>query len=354
MAAAAAAAAAPQRAGPRLCGVPARLYLTAFSEATRAGRREKRSQGDDAAGRALRRRARRPQRRQEGRRMVQARRRARRPRGDVRARHVQPDRPRRPARPRRGGASSWPRRPNSAMSSRPTILRCSISKARCCPQDFGRAAELMRMAAEAGNPQAQYALATFYKEGRGVKKDPQRSRAPARRRRALGLHRRRGRIRHRAVQRHRRRQERDAPRASYLLKAAQKNNAVGAEPAGADVRHRPRHQGRSGRGRALAPDRQGRRRQRSVPRRFRAQDEADRPRRGRGQGQALDRAHARSGPTPFPTRAGPATDQVSSRASLDGRCGVGASASPSRSRNQRDTMDLSWPRSAAATSGRAW
>ena len=33
------------------------------------------------------------------------------------------------------------------------------------------------MAAEAGNPQAQYALATFYKEGRGVKKEPGRQRA---------------------------------------------------------------------------------------------------------------------------------------------------------------------------------
>jgi TPR repeat protein len=39
------------------------------------------------------------------------------------------------------------------------------------PQDFGRAAELMKMASNAGNPQAQYALATFYKEGRGVKMD---------------------------------------------------------------------------------------------------------------------------------------------------------------------------------------
>ena len=31
----------------------------------------------------------------------------------------------------------------------------------------------MRMAADAGNPQAQYALATFYKDGRGVKQDLQ-------------------------------------------------------------------------------------------------------------------------------------------------------------------------------------
>jgi hypothetical protein len=40
-------------------------------------------------------------------------------------------------------------------------------------QDFGRAAEMFRGAAQAGLPEAQYALATLYKEGRGVAKDPQ-------------------------------------------------------------------------------------------------------------------------------------------------------------------------------------
>jgi TPR repeat protein len=39
------------------------------------------------------------------------------------------------------------------------------------PQDFARAAELFRGAAQAGNPEAQYALATLYKDGRGVVKD---------------------------------------------------------------------------------------------------------------------------------------------------------------------------------------
>ena len=39
------------------------------------------------------------------------------------------------------------------------------------PQDLKRAAELLRLAADAGNPEAQYALATFYKEGTGVEKD---------------------------------------------------------------------------------------------------------------------------------------------------------------------------------------
>ena len=45
------------------------------------------------------------------------------------------------------------------------------------PHDFIRAAELFRMAADAGNPQAQYALATLYKEGSGVKQDIRRRRA---------------------------------------------------------------------------------------------------------------------------------------------------------------------------------
>ena len=35
-----------------------------------------------------------------------------------------------------------------------------------------RAAELLRRAADAGSPEAQYALATLYKEGNGVPKDP--------------------------------------------------------------------------------------------------------------------------------------------------------------------------------------
>jgi len=38
-----------------------------------------------------------------------------------------------------------------------------------------RAAELLRVAADAGNPEAQYALATFYKEGTGVEKDMEKA-----------------------------------------------------------------------------------------------------------------------------------------------------------------------------------
>jgi hypothetical protein len=43
------------------------------------------------------------------------------------------------------------------------------------PQDLPRSAELLRIAADAGNPEAQYALATFYKEGTGVPKDLERA-----------------------------------------------------------------------------------------------------------------------------------------------------------------------------------
>jgi TPR repeat protein len=40
------------------------------------------------------------------------------------------------------------------------------------PQNLPRAAELLRTAADTGSPEAQYALATLYKEGNGVPKDP--------------------------------------------------------------------------------------------------------------------------------------------------------------------------------------
>ena len=46
------------------------------------------------------------------------------------------------------------------MSGRHTISGCSISAVSCS-----------RSAAEAGSPEAQYALGTLYKEGRGVPKD---------------------------------------------------------------------------------------------------------------------------------------------------------------------------------------
>ena len=66
------------------------------------------------------------------------------------------------------------------MSSRAYDLALLYLEGQIVPQDFTRAAELMRIAADAGNPEAQYALATFYKDGRGVTKDLRGGRAPAR------------------------------------------------------------------------------------------------------------------------------------------------------------------------------
>ena len=53
----------------------------------------------------------------------------------------------------------------SCLRSRPALHRRPA-----IPQDPS-AAELFRIAAQAGNPEAQYALATLYKDGRGVAKD---------------------------------------------------------------------------------------------------------------------------------------------------------------------------------------
>ena len=49
--------------------------------------------------------------------------------------------------------------------------RASLHGRPIVPQDFTRAAELLRTAAQAGLPEAQYALGTLYKQGRGVAKD---------------------------------------------------------------------------------------------------------------------------------------------------------------------------------------
>jgi len=54
------------------------------------------------------------------------------------------------------------------------LLHLEVSR---CARTLRAAAELLRIAADAGSPEAQYALATLYKDGNGVPKDPLRRQA---------------------------------------------------------------------------------------------------------------------------------------------------------------------------------
>ncbi len=244
--------------------------LTAFREATKRVDEKNDPKADDAARRALCRRARRAQRRQEGQRAgtssppraATARRSSRsRCSASPAARERTPTATRAP--------SSSPRPPSSAMRSTAYDLALLYLEGQLLPQDFTRAAELMKMASDAGNPQAQYALATFYKEGRGVKMNAQEAT------RLLAAAARSGytdaevEYAHRAVQRHRREKGRALSR-RIPAQGRQEEQRAGAKPPRADVRLRQGHQGRPGPGRALAHDRQGRRQQRPVSGRLRA------------------------------------------------------------------------------------
>ena len=197
----------PPPAGPQgdvaFGALSARLLSRSLQGGDAPRQRAGRSGRDDAARRTLLQRLRRSEGRQEGAGLVLARSRPRRPAGDLRARDGCASRAaaRRRTGPRR--RRCWRRPPSSAMSRPPTISRCSTSKASRSRKTSPRAAELLRTAADAGSPEAQYALATLYKEGSGVPKDPAAAAkllaAAARGGNAAA----RGRIRHRAVQRHR-------------------------------------------------------------------------------------------------------------------------------------------------------
>ena len=123
-------------------------YITAFAIATRRVEEQKRRQGHDAARRALRQRPRRRSRRQEGRRMVPARRRPRRSRGDVRARPC-------------SISAGAPARANREQAAKLLAAAAKLGHAAAAynlgllylegqlfPQDFARAAELFRAAAQ--------------------------------------------------------------------------------------------------------------------------------------------------------------------------------------------------------------
>ena len=100
-----------------------------------------------------------------------ARRRPRRPRGDVRAGDVPAARPRRPARPR-GGRQMARRRRQARPAGRRLQSGASLHRGPIVSAGFQSRRRTPSPAADAGSPEAQYALGTFYKQGRGVPKDP--------------------------------------------------------------------------------------------------------------------------------------------------------------------------------------
>ena len=199
--------------------------------------------------------------RRQGGRVVPARRRSRRPRGDVRARDDAHGRPRRHRSIARRRPSCSPPPPSSTIRWRPTISACSISKA-SCSRRISRAPPNC-----SASPPTPAARRRNTRSPRSTRKaaacrrtssKPHALLAPRRDRRQ---HRRAGRIRHRAVQRHRRRQGRGrAPPAS--CSAPPQGQPDRAEPARPSPGGRARPAGRSGRGDQVAPDLQGRRRQR--------------------------------------------------------------------------------------------
>ena len=218
-------------AGPRLWRVSsAASIVTAFREATKRGRGEKRSQGNDAARRALRRRlgVRNDDKKAADWYWLAA------GRGDREAMFAL-------AMFRMTGRGGPHDRDEAAklLAAAAKLghvvaaydLALLYLEGQLFPQDFERAAELLRIAAEAGNPASAICAGDVLQGGPRRAEGPTRSRAPARRRRARRQHRCRGRVRHRAVQRHRRRQERDAPRPSYLTKAARQGQSDRTEPA---------------------------------------------------------------------------------------------------------------------------
>ena len=96
---------------------------------------------------------------------------ARRPRGNVRARRVPPHRPRGAVNREEAAKLFATAAKLGAFPPAAYDLGLLYLEGQTFPQDFKRAAELFRSAAQAGNPEAQYVLATLYKDGRGVTKD---------------------------------------------------------------------------------------------------------------------------------------------------------------------------------------
>ena len=137
--------------------------------------------------------------------------------------------------------------PSSAIRSQPTTSALLYIEGQLFPQDFSRAAELLRIAATAGNPEAQYALGTLYKQGRGVPKDMKEAVRLWALASIADNTDARSRIRHRALQWRWHRQERTGGRGVVSQgRAARQRHRAGS--AGAHPRRRPRRAERPGRG----------------------------------------------------------------------------------------------------------
>ena len=93
-------------------------------------------------------------------------------------------------------------------------------------QNAARAAELFRSAADAGSPDAQYALATLYKDRQRRPEGSRRGRETSCRCGAQRQRRRAGRIRDRAVQRHRCATKDESGAANLFRKVATRGNTV--------------------------------------------------------------------------------------------------------------------------------
>ncbi len=247
--------------------------------------------------------------------------------------------------------ASWPRPPKLGHAVAAYDLALLHLEGQIVRPDLARAAELMRMAADAGNPQAQYALATFYKEGRGVTKDLGEAA------RLLGLAARSGHTDSEieyaiALFNGTGIAKNESAAAGYFLKAAQKNNPVAqdrlawmyatgrgikAEPVEAARWHLTRKAG--------GIDDQ------PLDELIRNMKPTDR---AMGENKAKPRIARMNSVGPTRSRRRLPVPSSRSRSSLDGRCGVGASAmlQADRETSQHDGPVMA--RSAAATFGRAW
>ncbi len=206
----------------------------------------------------------------------------------VRARDDADRRPRRPGgqgcRGQAAGVVGQARR----SPRRPIISRCSISTARPCRRTSSAPPSCCAWPPDAGSPEAQYALATFYKEGTGVPKDLEKAarllqaasladNVDAEVEYAIALYNGTG-------------TPRNVPAAVAMLrKAARQNSAIAQNRLAHVLATGAGRAGRQGRGPEMAHRRQDRRQGRPRSRRHPRRHEPGRPRQGRGSCPEMDR-----------------------------------------------------------------